>query len=212
MFSQGAVDVPCTLLHFVGTELVDVAKGKIVQPGNPLFHGTQMPPNLFRVQLVRVLPGCDELLPPIRPAGANEEDEMTLSACVNWPLLWPKSQIRLGAGDTTPQTRPPVVPAPSHGKNATTLPDLSDIPMAQDPDMHMAQDLEDNDGDGTFTNVDKYFAEHGYADEFCGPPSQEPNQDDRDLVGTAEKSNYNRRRLAFSSQETPPAAAFTSLR
>ena len=53
MFSQGAADVPCTLLHFVNNELVDVAKGKIVQPGNPLFHGTQMPPNLFRVQLVR---------------------------------------------------------------------------------------------------------------------------------------------------------------
>ena len=71
--------------------------------------------------------------------------------------------------------------------------------MAQDPDMHMAQDLDDDNDDGTFTNVDKYFAEHGYGDEFGGPPSQEPNQDDRDLAGTAEKSNCNRRRLAFSS-------------
>ena len=202
MFSQGAADVPCTLLHFVNNELVDVAKGKIVQPGNPLFHGTQMPPNLFRVQLVRVLPGCDELLPPIRPAGADEDDVMTLSAYVSWPLLWPKSQIRLGAGDTTPQTTPPVVLAPSHGKTAATLPDMPDIPMAQDPD-------DDDNDDGTFTNVDKYFAEHGYADEFCGPLSQEPNQDDRDLAGTAEKPNCNRRRLAFSSQETPPAADFT---
>ena len=86
MFSQGAADVPCTLLHFVNNELVDVAKGKSVHPGNPLLHGTQMPPTLFRVQLVWVLPGCDELLPPIRPAGANEEDEMTLRTCVNWPL------------------------------------------------------------------------------------------------------------------------------
>ena len=176
MFSQGAADVPCTLLHFVNNELVNVAKGKIVQPGNPLFHGTQMPPNLFRVQLVRVLPGCDELLPPIRPVGADDDDVMTLSACLSWPLLWPKSQIRLGAGDTTTQTRPPVVPAPSHGKNAATLPDMPDIPMAQDPDMHMAQDPNDDDNDdGTFTNVDKYFAEHGYGDKFCGPPSQEPN-------------------------------------
>ena len=48
--------------------------------------------------------------------------------------------------------------------------------MAQDPDMHMAQDPDDDDNDdGTFTNIDKYFAEHGYGDEFCGPPSQEPN-------------------------------------
>ena len=76
--------------------------------------------------------------------------------------------------------------------------------------MHMAQDPDDDNNDGgTFSNVDKYFAKHGYGDEFCGPPSQEPNQDDRDLAGTAEKSNCNRRRLAFSSQETPPAADFT---
>ena len=102
MFSQGTADVPCTLLHFVNNELVDVAKGKIVQPGNPLFHSTQMPPNLFRVQLVQVLPGCDELLAMIQPAGADEEDLMTLSACLSWPLLGPKSQICLGAGDTTP--------------------------------------------------------------------------------------------------------------
>ena len=102
MFSQGTADVPCNLLHFVGAELVDVAKGRIVQPGNPVFHGNPMPPIVYRVELVRVLPGCDELLPPIRPAGADEEDDMTLSACVNWPLLWPKSQIRLGAGDVPP--------------------------------------------------------------------------------------------------------------
>ena len=74
--------------------------------------------------------------------------------------------------------------------------------MAQDPNMHMAQDPDDDDNDdGTFTNVDKYFAEHGYGDEFCGPPSQEPNpqKDDRDLAGTAEKPNCNRHRLEFSS-------------
>ena len=134
--------------------LVDVAKGRIVQPGNPVFHGNPMPPTMYRGEVVRVLLGCNKLLPPVRPAGADEEDEMTLSACVNWPLLWPKSQIRLGAGDTTPQTRPPVVPAPSHGKNAATLPDLPDIPMAQDPDGN-------DNNDGTFTNIDKYFAEHG---------------------------------------------------
>ena len=119
-------------------ELVDVAKGKIVQPGNPVFHGTRMPPNLYRVQLVRVLPGCDELLPPIRPTGTDEDDLMTLSTCLSWPLLWPKIYIRLGTGDTTPQTRPPVMPAPRHGKNAAMLRDMPDIPMAQDPDMHMA--------------------------------------------------------------------------
>ena len=84
--------------------------------------------------------------------------------------------------------------------------------MAQDLDMHMAQDPDDDDNnDGTFTNIDKYFAEHGYGDEFCRPPSQEPNptKDVCDLAGTAEKPSCNRRRLQFSSQETPPAADFT---
>ena len=52
MFSQGTADVPCTLLHFVGAELVDVAKGRIVQPGNPMFHGNPMPPTFYRVELV----------------------------------------------------------------------------------------------------------------------------------------------------------------
>ena len=87
MFSQGAADVPCTLLHFEGGELVDVAKGRIVQPGNPMFHGNPMPPTVYSVEVVQVLPGCNELLPPVRPAGADEEDEMTLSACVNWPTM-----------------------------------------------------------------------------------------------------------------------------
>lgn len=78
--------------------------------------------------------------------------------------------------------------------------------------MHMAQHpYDDDDDDGTFTKVDKYFAEHGYSEEFLGPPSQEPNpaKDDRDLAGTAEKPSCNRRCLACSFQETPPAAAFT---
>ena len=72
--------------------------------------------------------------------------------------------------------------------------------MAQDPDDPMAQDPhgDDND-DGTFTKVDKYFAEHGYGDEFLGPPSQEPNLAKDDLAGTAEKPSCNTHRLAFSS-------------
>ena len=41
--------------------------------------------------------------------------------------------------------------------------------MAQDPNMHMAQDLDDgNNDDGTFTNVDKYFAEHGTVTSSVG--------------------------------------------
>ncbi|XP_044432890.1 uncharacterized protein [Triticum aestivum] len=102
------------------------------------------------------------------------------------------------------QQGPPPVPSftASNSHNAQTAPLVS--PVEADPD-------DDDNDNGTFSNVEKYFAEHGYGDEFCGPPSQEPNpeKDDRDLAGTAEKPNCNRRRLAFSSQETPPAAAFT---
>ena len=84
MFSQGAgADVPCTLLHFMGSELIDVAKGRIVQPGSRVFHGNQMPPTVYRVQLVRVLPGFDDMLPPYRPHGADEDDVMTLSSCIS---------------------------------------------------------------------------------------------------------------------------------
>ena len=82
MFSQGATDVPCTLLHFVDGELIDVAKTRNVQPGNHVFHGNPMPPIVYRV-LVRVLPGCDDLSPPFRPPGADEDDVMTLSACLS---------------------------------------------------------------------------------------------------------------------------------
>ena len=84
--------------------------------------------------------------------------------------------------------------------------------MPLDPNMHMAQDQnDDDDDDDTFGNVDQYFAEHGYDGDFMGPPSQEPNptKDVCDLARTAEKPSCNRRRLAFSSQETPPAADFT---
>ena len=63
MFSQGAAEVPCTLLHFVNDELVAVAKGKIVQPSSRVFHGNPMPPTVYRVELVRVLPGFDDMLP-----------------------------------------------------------------------------------------------------------------------------------------------------
>ena len=84
MFSQGTADVPCTLLHFVGAELVDVAKGRIVQPGSRVFHGNQMPPTVCRVQLVRVLPGFNDMVPPYRPHGADEDDVMTLNAYVSF--------------------------------------------------------------------------------------------------------------------------------
>ena len=78
MFSQGAANVPCTLLHFVDEELVDVAVGRIVQPGNRVFHGMPMPTNVYKIQLIRVLDGYDELLPLYRPPGAEDDNVMDL--------------------------------------------------------------------------------------------------------------------------------------
>src|SRR4051812_21456310 len=102
MFSQGTVNVPCTLLHFMDDELVDVAVGRIVQPGIRVFHGNPMPDNVYKVQLIRVLDGYGEMLPPYRPPGAEDEDVMDPHGCLNWSMLCPKSQIRLGWGTTPP--------------------------------------------------------------------------------------------------------------
>ena len=79
-------------------ELVDVAVGTIVQPGNRVFHSNPMPTNMYRIQLVRVLDGYDELLPPYRPLGADDEDVMDLHGCLSWSMLWPKCHIHWGGG------------------------------------------------------------------------------------------------------------------
>ena len=191
-------------------ELVDVAVGRIVQPDNRLFHGNPMPTNVYRIQLVRVLDGYDELLPPYRPPGADDEDVMNLRDCLSWNMLWPKCQIRLGAGDSTPRTTPPVVPTPSHGKTAPTP---SADPGHHPTDMDVAQDRSNTDT--LLGRVDEYFNEHGGCEmvELFGPASQEPNlgaKDSHRSSGSAEMNCNNKRRLQlFSSQETPPAAAFT---
>src|SRR3954466_6232330 len=207
LFSQGA-NVPCTLLHFVNEELVDVAVGRIVQPDNRLFHGNPMPTNVYRIQLVRVLDGYDELLPPYRPPRDEGEDVMNLRDCLSWNMLWPKCQIRLGAGDSTPRTTPPIVSAPSHGKTAPTP---SADPGHHPTDMDVAQDRSNTDT--LLVRVDEYFNEHGGCEmeELFGPASQEPNlgaKDSHRPAGSAEMNSRNKRRV-FSSQKTPPAAAFT---
>ncbi|KAK1631104.1 hypothetical protein QYE76_005419 [Lolium multiflorum] len=152
-----AADVPCTLLHFVNGELIDVAKATIVQPSRR----------------------ADEVL--------------ALNQCFNWSMVWPKSQIRLGARDTTPQTAPPAVPAPSHGKTTPT------VPPSADEDMHMAQDPNDGpDEDSTFANLDCHF-DFGADYDLSSQPSQ----------AAAEGKTYCNKRRLFCSQETPPAADFT---
>src|SRR4051812_49708045 len=109
------------LLHFVNEELVAVAGGRIVQPDNRLFHGNPMPANVYRIQLVRVLDGYDELLPPYRPPRADDEDVMNLHDFLNYSLLRPKCQIHLGTGESTPRTTPLVVPSADPGHHPTDM-------------------------------------------------------------------------------------------
>src|SRR3954470_12650164 len=84
---------------------------------------------------------------------------MNLRDCLSWNMLWPKCQIRLGAGDSTPRTTPPVVPTPSHGKTAPTP---SVDPGHHPTDMDVAQDRSNTAS--LMGRVNDYFNEHGGCD------------------------------------------------
>ena len=70
VFSQ-ADETSCTLLPDVNDDLKDVAKGKIVTPLNRIFHDRPMADDVFRVELIRPLPGCAGLYPPFQPDEAD---------------------------------------------------------------------------------------------------------------------------------------------
>ena len=57
VFSQ-VDEMRCTLLLDVNGDLKDMAKCKIVRPLNRIFHGRPMADDVFRVELIRPLPGC----------------------------------------------------------------------------------------------------------------------------------------------------------
>ena len=61
------------LLHCApGGELKDVATGMIIQPKSTTLHTVAMDANVLKVTLGRVLPGCEDMDPPIQPEGADE--------------------------------------------------------------------------------------------------------------------------------------------
>jgi hypothetical protein len=75
------------------------------------MHNMPIPAGMFRVTLVHPLKGCDGVDPPMQPHVA--EEHYSLEGCVGWPLLWPKSQIRLAKEEQRPaalakKTWPPV--------------------------------------------------------------------------------------------------------
>ena len=108
-FPQG-LSVPCTLLHYVGSKLKDVATGTIIAPENRVHHFKPLDDGVHKVSLARVFPGCDDVVPPIQPVDPEEPEDddeaaqeiKVLRQCFNMTLLWPKAQIRLGCGGTTP--------------------------------------------------------------------------------------------------------------
>lgn len=83
----------CTLLLKLANALKDVAKANIILPLNRVFHDSEMPHSVHRVEVLRPLPGCEELDPPNQPAG--EDEELKVGQLKNRLLLWPKALIRL---------------------------------------------------------------------------------------------------------------------
>ena len=190
-------------------ELKDVARANIIQLKCLVFHNRPMPAGVYRVSLARVLPGCDNVDPPIQPEGADSQ--MVLGECIPWPMLWPKSQIRLGAGGSTPQTTPPVGLGPSHGK-ATAPPPPSSAFGERRPQLQVdgVADLEEpaTQQDDLDDDVDRYihdrYDDEGFMAPLDVPPYRAPNTHE---PSPAEKAGCSKR--LFGSQDTPPAGAFT---
>jgi hypothetical protein len=65
-----------------------------------------MPPNAYRISIVRVLPGYEEVDPPMQPAGA--ESEVDLGGSLGYMMLWPKEMIRLDHPGTASNSELPV--------------------------------------------------------------------------------------------------------
>ena len=175
-------------------ELKDVAKGKIVNPGNHMMHSVPMSDDMYTVALLQTLPGCDDLEPPIIPRGGD--DDMLLKECYNWPMEWTKSQIRV---DAKPLTTPQLASAPSQDKTVAPLPPSCVVmpdpeQMAQDP----FDDMEDDN-----VNVSDFLNTSAFDNEGLFEPLGATDAP----TGPTEKPNCNKR--LFGSQETPPDCAFT---
>src|SRR4051812_40794976 len=102
------------------------------------------------------------------------------------------------------------MPASSHAKTAATP---SADPGHHPTDIDVAQDRSNTNTNTLLARVDDFYEELGGCDmdDLFPPASQEPNlaaKDSSHPSRSAEMNSKNKLRL-FSSQETPPAAAFT---
>ena len=55
----------CTILYTIDDQKVDVWKATIMKPKEPLFHSRPIPPDVFKVSMVSVKPGHENLAPPV---------------------------------------------------------------------------------------------------------------------------------------------------
>jgi hypothetical protein len=102
--------VGCTLLLILNGELHEVAKENIIQPLECNFHDQPMPANAYRISIVQVLPGYEEVHPPMQPPGA--ESEVDLGGSLGYMMLWPKDMIRLDHPGTASNSELSVGSAP----------------------------------------------------------------------------------------------------
>lgn len=213
-------EVGCTLLLIINEELHEVAKANIIQPLERNFHGQPMPPNAYRISIVRVLPGYEEVDPPMQPPGA--ESEVDLGGSLGYMMLWPKEMIRLDHPGTASNSEPPVRSAPpsnpiigststsqktsqklaepvgsapSQGKG--TMPPVAPSPIADDP---AADDPIEPEAQNNMDPIDAFIADFDGPFEVDIPHGCFPDQQ------LPEKGNVSKRRL-FLSQETPEDVA-----
>jgi hypothetical protein len=77
--------VGCTLLLIINKELHEVVKANIIQPLEHNFHGQPMPTNAYRISIVRVLPGYEEVDPSMKPPRA--ESKVDLGGSLGYMML-----------------------------------------------------------------------------------------------------------------------------
>ena len=73
--SLQAYVTPCTILHTIGDQKVDVGKARIMELKEPLFHSRPIPPNVFKVSVASVKPGHENLPPQLKMAETKTVDK-----------------------------------------------------------------------------------------------------------------------------------------
>jgi hypothetical protein len=173
-----------------------------------------MADNVFRVSVANVKTAYENLPPPLRTGGEDDESLAQLGQCKNWPLLWPKNLLHVEAAGSTPTTTKPIqgmtttpptqLPPPSVmlGESARCEQGGPIIaPMEEDMDDDM-----DEDDPLRYINT-------GYDDtEMMSQPPYDSGYEREDEMHVAQEPEHPQvecKKSLFmqSSQDTPPDAA-----